>query len=144
MRIILIGSQGVGKTSVGFLLHKKLGVPFFNIDNYLHDILNFPIKETYTSEEYVEKKKQENLIVEQIIRRKTAYIISAGAGFSSDDFKLQDGLSTLQSISTVIYLEKTPEEVLERYDMCAHYCFYTKNKPFDEVVNEIVETIGFK
>lgn len=144
MRFIFIGPASVGKTTLGVGISKKLGVPFFNVDNYIHQTLHFPVKSRYSQEEYKKKRTQEDSIIKHISKRHQHFIISAGAGFSNGRYDSFSLLSFLQSTSTIIYLEKNPQSISKEYLKFAHYCFYVENREFEDVIKEILKVIGRK
>lgn len=144
VRIIFIGPTGVGKTTLSVELSKHLGIPFFNIDNYLHETLQFPLQSRYSLEEYQNKRLREDSIIEHISKRHRHFIVSAGAGFSNGRYDTFSLLSFLQSTSTIIYLEKNSQTISKEYLRYAHCCLYVENRRIDEILQEIFGIIGCK
>ena len=59
--IVFLGMMGSGKTSIGFLISKKLKLDFFDIDNYIENNLGMKISKIFKNKgekffrEYEEK-----------------------------------------------------------------------------------------
>ena len=45
--IVFLGMMGSGKTSIGFLVSKKLKLDFYDVDNYIEKKLDMKISEIF-------------------------------------------------------------------------------------------------
>ena len=77
--LALLGMMGVGKTSVGKLLSKKLNLDFFDIDHIIEKENKLKIKEIFDrkGEEYFRKKEE---ITSLNYLKKNNCVISLGGG----------------------------------------------------------------
>ena len=82
--IVLLGLMGVGKSTVGYRLAKKLGLSFYDTDQLIQDEVGCSIDEIfkYAGEDFFRQKEKE--IVVQIVN-KDPCIISLGGGAFIDD-----------------------------------------------------------
>jgi len=77
--VILIGHSGVGKSVVGSLLAQKIKHKWVDSDIYLHDVLKFPRKISYSREEF-ERKKELELEILKFVLSQNNVVFSAGEG----------------------------------------------------------------
>jgi len=82
--IVLVGMSGVGKTTVGRLLSKKLHKEFIDIDHEFENITKFKIADFFSEYGEIEFRKIEKKIATNIILNKDNLVISTGGGIFSD------------------------------------------------------------
>ena len=82
--IVLVGMSGVGKTTVGRLLSKKLNKEFIDIDHEFENITKFNITDFFSEYGEIEFRKIEKKIATNIILNKDNLVISTGGGIFSD------------------------------------------------------------
>ena len=77
--IVLLGMMGSGKTSVGSLVSKKLGLNFFDIDKLIEKKLDMKISQIFQTrgEKYFRKIEEEITLK---ILKKNKIVISLGGG----------------------------------------------------------------
>ena len=108
MRIILIGFMGVGKTSVGKELAKRLEVDFMDTDCEIEKIVNKDIPEIFKN--YGEKyfRKLETKVLKDLIQQNDI-IISTGGGIITSE----ENREILKNEEKIIFLDASTEIIIE-------------------------------
>jgi shikimate kinase len=107
--IALIGLPGSGKSTVGRQLARRLGLPFFDSDQFIEQRLGCPIREFFARE----GEQAFRDVEEEVIRELTASpagVLATGGGAVLRAANRQ----RLRESGTVVYLRSTPEEVQRR------------------------------
>lgn len=107
--IVLVGMMGAGKTTIGFRLAKKLGIPFLDTDSMVSQMVGCSISDIfkYQSEEYFKEKEME--AINTSLHSGISVIATGGGSFLHDDVRelvLRKGIS--------IWLRAPLEVLLER------------------------------
>jgi shikimate kinase len=107
--IVLVGMMGAGKTTIGFRLAKKLGIPFLDTDSMVSQMVGCSISDIfkYQSEEYFKEKEME--AINTSLNSGISVIATGGGSFLLDDVRelvLKKGIS--------IWLRAPLEVLLER------------------------------
>lgn len=127
-RIALIGFMGVGKTTLGDELAKKLAYDFVDIDQKIEEKYHMPTNQIFTQYgEHFFRKSEKSIISHYII--KDNIILSLGGGaFLQKDIK-----DLCLNHCTVVYLEMSWEYWIKRLDIL------TDNRPLlqEKNINEI-------
>ncbi len=95
MKIFLIGFMGSGKTHWGRQLSRKLGLPFFDLDEQIVNAEGVPINEIFAGkgEEYFRQLEKETLYI--IAESHESFIMACGGGspcyFNNIDYMNQSG-----------------------------------------------------
>lgn len=115
MRVILIGFMGVGKTSVGKALSKRLNIDFIDTDCEIEKITINTITEIF--EKYGEKyfRKLENQILKNLVQSDNK-IISTGGGIivSKENYEI------LKKEENVIFLDASTETIIQHLSKETH------------------------
>ena len=108
MRIILIGFMGVGKTSVGKELAKRLEVDFMDTDCEIEKIVNKDIPEIFRN--YGEKyfRELETKVLKDLIQHNDI-IISTGGGIITSE----ENREILKNEEKIIFLDASTEIIIE-------------------------------
>ena len=79
-KIVLIGMMGSGKTTIGRILSKKLGLNFVDTDILIEKECGLGIKEIF--EKYGEKyfRNKEKKVILKILKNKNSCVIASGGG----------------------------------------------------------------
>ena len=113
-RIYLVGPMGSGKSTMGRLLAKKLGLPYFDLDKLIEDQEKMSISDIF--QKYNEKyfRDLESIILEQY-SEESNFVISTGGGCVLRD----QNLNILRK-GLVIYLKISIETQFERVKNRTH------------------------
>ncbi len=107
--IYLIGPMGVGKTTIGRQLAKKLGVPFYDSDKVIEEQTGVDIATIFEFEGESGFRLREQKIIEELVEFK-GVVIATGGGVVLDernrDLLVKNGF--------VVYLSCAVNKLLER------------------------------
>lgn len=168
MKIILIGFMGVGKTSVGKQLAKKLNFNFIDTDYEIERLTNKSIPDIF--EQYGENyfRKLENSILEKFVKNEDIVMATGGGIITTKEnyniLKNEENVIFLDgSVETIINhvqnernqrpllkesenLSKKIEELLstryEKYIEVSDILIDINGKNIDEVISQILVYIG--
>ena len=164
--IVLIGMAGVGKTTVGRVLSKKIHRKFLDIDQEFEEQTKIRITEFFTIYGENEFRKIERRIVKDVLTKNKKLVISAGGGIFSNNeirdiiieksktFFLNSSLETLverlkKNFSNRPLLnkgnlreniKKLYEKRIKNYNM-SHHIISVDNLSVEDVVLSIIEKI---
>ncbi len=82
--ILLVGMMGAGKTSVGRIVAKKLGLPFIDSDKEIEKITGFSISDLFARYGEKEFRIGEEKIMERLLKGKPCILSSGGGAFLSE------------------------------------------------------------
>lgn len=82
--ILLVGMMGVGKTSLGRILSKKLQLPFIDSDKEIEKTTGFLIKELFAKYGVDEFRLGEERVMERLLSGAPCVLSSGGDAFLSD------------------------------------------------------------
>ena len=107
MRIILIGFMGVGKTTIGKIISKKLDLKFVDMDEYIEMVEDKSISKIF--EQYGEQyfRKIETKTLKELIKDDNI-IIATGGGIVSK----KENLDILKKEKKVIFLDGNTQTIL--------------------------------
>ena len=107
--VIITGMPGSGKTTVGLILSKKLGLTFYDLDFLIEEVEKRKITEIFKTfgEEYFRKKETETI---KNFPYKPPYILSLGGG----TITRVENIFLLKNIGTIFYLKANPEIIFGR------------------------------
>ena len=168
MQVVLIGFMGVGKTTIGKLLSKKLDIEFIDLDTEIEKQSEIKISEMFKlyGEDYF--RKEESKTLDKSLKNKDV-VIATGGGIVS----CCDNINTLKQCKNVIFLDastktlvshlteediqkrpllKNSENIKEtiqqlldkRYDnyiKASNYIVNIDNKQPETIVNEIIDVL---
>ena len=108
--IVLIGMAGVGKTTVGRVLSKKIQRRFLDIDQEFEDQTKIRITDFFDIYGEKEFRKIERRIINDVLTKNKKLVVSAGGGIFSND-EIRD-LIIKKSIT--FFLDSSIETLAER------------------------------
>lgn len=108
--IVLIGMAGVGKTTVGRVLSKKIQRKFLDMDQEFEDQTKIRITDFFAIYGEKEFRKIERRIINDVLTKNKKLVVSAGGGIFSDD-EIRD-LIIKKSIT--FFLDSSIETLAER------------------------------
>ena len=79
--IVFLGMMGSGKTSIGFLVSKKLNLDFYDVDNYIETKMDMKISNIFKTkgEEFFRKEEEETTL--NILKKEKVVIALGGGAF---------------------------------------------------------------
>ena len=104
--IFLVGMPGSGKSTVGRLLAKKLGLEFYDLDTEIESAGGKTIAEIFSEGEEVFRKLEARVLLKTISNNKP-FVMAAGGGTPC----FFDGMKIMSESGDTIYLD-TPIDVL--------------------------------
>jgi shikimate kinase len=159
MKIYLIGFMGAGKTTIGRELGRRIGAPFFDLDDLVESAEKMSIKDIFAQhgEPYFRKRERD-------ILRSTHHLEDAVIATGGGTFTFEENIQFIQSEGVSIYLsapyallrsrigDKAAERPMFRDDIAAHELYNTRLRFYkmsdiildireDETPMEIVERI---
>ncbi|MDR2934241.1 MAG: shikimate kinase [Rickettsiales bacterium] len=130
--IVIVGLMGVGKTSVGKLLAKKLSIPFIDSDREIENVSSCSIVELFSLYGETRFRKMEEQVIKRLIdTHKELFILSTGEGGylakSTRDYLKENAITVwinapmdllLQRAkfksTRPLLLDKDPKEILQK------------------------------
>ena len=82
--ILLVGIMGCGKTSLGRILSKKLGLPFVDSDKEIEKASGCSISDLFATYGEKEFRKGEERIMERLLKQEPCVLSSGGGAFLSE------------------------------------------------------------
>ena len=108
--IVLIGMAGVGKTTVGRVLSKKIQRKFLDIDQEFEDQTKIRITDFFAIYGEKEFRKIERRIINDVLTKNKKLVVSAGGGiFSNDEIR-----NLIIEKSITFFLDSSIETLAER------------------------------
>ncbi|MGH9458770.1 MAG: shikimate kinase [Thermoanaerobaculia bacterium] len=117
MKIYLIGFMGSGKTTIGRELGRRLGVPFFDLDDLVETSEGMSVKEIFGAkgEPYFRRRERDLLRTTKWVER--GVIATGGGTFTFDEniqFIKSEGLSIYLSAPFAVLHGRIGEKAAER------------------------------
>ncbi|HOQ71481.1 MAG: shikimate kinase AroL [Smithellaceae bacterium] len=109
MKIILIGCRASGKSTVGRLLSRKLGIPFVDADRLIEKTAGMSIAEIVALKGWQEFRRRETQILASL-QEPTVCVLATGGGAVLTD----ENRKLLKKTGVVIYLKADLPDVVER------------------------------
>ena len=110
--IVLIGMMGCGKTTVGKILARRLGLAFVDTDRYIEEALGRTIPDIFAREGEAFFRDQELGAAEELARRQDQ-VIACGGGLPTRP----DSIASLKYSGTVVFLRRDPGEIYDSVSM---------------------------
>lgn len=109
MNIVLTGFMGTGKTAVGKLLAKKLGMSFLDTDEIIEKDVGMSVSEIFSKhgEPYFRKAEREAVRLVSLLDN---YVIATGGGVPISSENMRD----LGARGVVVHLSATAATILQR------------------------------
>ena len=85
--IVFLGMMGSGKTSIGFLISKKLNLEFFDIDNHIENNLGMKISKIFKEKGEKFFREYEEKITLNILKKKKIVIALGGGAFLNKNIR---------------------------------------------------------
>ena len=135
-RIILIGYMGAGKTTIGKILAKDLGIPFYDLDWYIETRMRKKVKQIFD-----ERGEEGFRIIEKNMLHEVAefedVVVACGGGTPC----FFDNMEYLVGQGDVVYLRGTPDVLFRHLKMGKGVRPLLLGKSDDELLEYIKENV---
>ncbi len=135
--IVFLGMMGSGKSSIGFLVSKRLGKEFFDIDQYIENELNMKISDIFKEKGESYFRTFEEKITLQILKKRGIVVSLGGGAFLNKNIRkevIKNHFSIWLKVSSKVLIKRLKN---------------TKNRPLalnatkEELVNLIKKRSNF-
>ncbi|HTP63871.1 MAG TPA: shikimate kinase [Geobacteraceae bacterium] len=134
MNIVLIGYRGAGKSVVGRLLAKRLGMEYIGMDAAIVEKAGMPIPEIVEKQGWPGFRDMESAEARELAGRDNL-IIDTGGGI----IERPENMETLQKNATIFWLKARVETIVARIQEGTERPALTEGKTFTEEVAEVLE-----
>jgi len=108
--IVLIGMPGSGKSTIGYMLSKKLNMSYIDMDEYIELNYNKSIKEMFQiSEEYFRDAETKCSI---ILSKLNSHVIATGGGI----IKRKENMDYFKENSIIIFINRPVYDIMRDID----------------------------
>lgn len=108
--VILIGLPGVGKTTVGRIVAKRLGRQFFDVDREVEQLFGKPVSRIFAEDGEAAFRRGEAEVSARLGRSPDPLVISPGGGWVTNE----PARAHLRGSARIIYLRVSPDEAVRR------------------------------
>ena len=112
--IVFLGMMGSGKSSIGFLVSKKLKLDFYDIDDHIEKKLDMKISEIFKNKGEDFFRKEEEKITLNILKKRRGVISLGGGAFINKNIRkevLENHLSFWLKVDSNILLNRIKNSV---------------------------------
>lgn len=135
-RIFLIGYMGAGKTTVGKILSKQLGLSFIDLDHYIEGRYHKTVGQLFA-----ERGEEAFRDVERKMLREVAMfediLVSTGGGAPC----FFDNMEFMNGAGQTVYLKVSVDELAKRLELCKTTRPVLKGRSGDELRAFIAESL---
>ena len=107
--IVFLGMMGSGKTSIGFLVSKKLKLDFYDVDNCIEKKIGMKISDIFKNDGEKFFREQEEKITLNILKKKNVVVSLGGGAFLNKNIRkevLKNHLSFWLKVNSDILLNR--------------------------------------
>lgn len=135
MKIVLLGYMASGKSTVGRLLARQLGISFVDLDEYIEQHQKKSIKDVFSEKGEIFFRKLEHQMLKEVLDSHTAVVLSTGGGTPCYANNME---TILQQSDHSIYLNHSIPVLVERITKEKEHRPLVKNIPD----NDLPEFVG--
>lgn len=131
--IVLIGMPGSGKSTIGYLISKKLNISFIDMDEYIEKYENKSIKEMFLiSEEYFRSVESKYTYS---ISKLNSHVIATGGGI----IKRKENMTYLKENSIIIFINRPVDNIIKDIDTNIRPLLAEGKEKLYELYNERID-----
>jgi len=134
MNLVLIGYRGTGKSEVGALLAKRLGMQLVGMDAEIVKKAGLSIPEIVQKYSWTRFRDMESAVVRELAEL-DSIIIDTGGGV----IERPENVETLQKNSRIVWLKASVATIVLRIESGTERPALTSGKTFTEEVSEVLE-----
>lgn len=136
-RIFLVGYMGAGKTTIGKVLSKLIGLTFIDLDYYIEGRFRKTVAQLFAERGEEGFRSIERNMLHEVAEFEDV-LVSTGGGtpcfFDNMEFMNQQG--------TTIYLQVSVDELASRLEVCKHTRPVLKNRTGEELKAFVAENLS--
>lgn len=110
--IVLIGMMGCGKTTVGRILARQLGLTQIDIDSYVEERQGRTVAELFAEQGEARFRELETAAAAELAERRDV-VLSCGGGLPT----VEASIAPLHAAGTVFWLDRDPGEIYDGLDV---------------------------
>lgn len=111
-RVILVGYMGAGKTTIGKVLAREMGMEFYDLDNYIEDRFHQKIPDIFAQKGEEGFREIERKMLHEVAEFENV-VLSCGGGTPC----FYDNIDYMNQQGQVVYLKATPEVLYQHLMM---------------------------
>jgi len=108
--IVLIGMPGCGKSTIGFILSKKLNMSYIDMDEYIEQNCNKSIKEMFSISEECFRDAESKCSI--ILSKLSSHVIATGGGI----VKRKENIDCFKKNSIIIFINRQVNNIIQDID----------------------------
>ena len=135
-RIILIGYMGAGKTTIGKVLAREMGLEFYDLDNYIEDRFHQKIPDIFAAKGEEGFREVEKKMLHEVAEFENV-IISCGGGTPC----FFDNMDYMNTRGETIFLDAPPQVLKEHLQMGKTVRPLIQGKTEEELIAYIEESL---
>lgn len=135
-RIILIGYMGAGKTTIGKVLAREMGLDFYDLDNYIEDRFHQKIPDIFAEKGEEGFREVERKMLHEVAEFENI-IISCGGGTPC----FFDNMDYMNTRGETIFLDAQPNVLREHLKMGKTVRPLIQGKSDEELIAYIEESL---
>jgi shikimate kinase len=134
MKIVLIGYRGTGKSVVGKIISKRLGMKCIAMDEQIVEVAGMSIPDIVENHDWATFRDMESEVARKLAKLDNI-IIDTGGGV----IERPENIDILQVNSHIIWLKASAETIVSRIQGGAERPSLTQEKSFTEEVADVLE-----
>lgn len=135
-RIILIGYMGAGKTTIGRVLARQLGVDFYDLDWYVENRFQMKIPDIFKQRGEAGFRDLERKMLHEVAEFENV-VISCGGGTPC----FFDNIDYMNEQAETFFLQATPDVLIQHLQMGKSVRPLIQGKSPDELRDYIIESL---
>ena len=110
--IIIEGFMGSGKSKVGRILAKNMGLPYIDVDKLITTKMNMSVNDIFERFGEPYYRAMEGFVLKQLLNEKKRSVICIGGGLAT----FEPNAAYLKTLGKVVYLKKPQAELAARLE----------------------------